>query len=85
MGASQVKAIQYQSINQGFRMVGSINAKYGTELVAFRTGERVTLDYLNAYAIKPENRVDINKPFSPSKMTRAEAREAYPGGMSVLL
>lgn len=26
-----------QSINQGFRMVGSINAKYGTELVAFRT------------------------------------------------
>ena len=55
-GTSQLKAIQYQSINQGFRMVGSINAKYGTELVAFRTGERVTLDYLNAYAIKPENR-----------------------------
>ena len=34
-GTSQLKAIQYQSINQGFRMVGSINAKYGTELVAF--------------------------------------------------
>ena len=31
---------------------------HGTELVAFRTGERVTLDYLNAYA-KPENRVDM--------------------------
>ena len=74
---SQVKAIQYQSINQSFRMVGSVNDKHGTELVAFRTGERVTLDYLNAYA-KPENRVDVNKPFSPSKMTRAEAREAYP-------
>lgn len=74
---SQVKAIQYQSINQGFRMVGSVNAKHGTELVAFRTGEPVTLDYLNAYA-KPENRVDVNKPFRPSKMTRAEAREAYP-------
>jgi len=58
-------------------MVGSLNDKHGTELVAFRTGERVTLDYLNAYA-KPENRVDVNKPFSPSKMTRAEAREAYP-------
>ena len=77
-GTSQLKAIQYQSINQGFRMVGSINAKYGTELVAFRTGERVTLDYLNAYAIKPENRVDINKPFHPSRMTRAQAKEAYP-------
>ena len=46
--------------------------------MAFRTGERVTLDYLNAYAIKPENRVDINKPFHPSRMTRAQAKEAYP-------
>ena len=73
-GTSQLKAIQYQSINQSFRMVGSINGKYGTELVAFRTGERVTLDYLNAYA-KPENRVDINKPFHPSRMTRAQAKE----------
>ena len=33
----------------------------GLILVAFRTGERVTLDYLNSYA-KPENRVDVNKP-----------------------
>ena len=74
---SKQKAIQYQSINQCFRMVGSINDKHGTELVAFRTAERVTLDYLNAYA-KPENRVDVNKPFRPSKMTRAEAKEAYP-------
>lgn len=76
-GTSQIESIQYQSINQCFRMVGSINEKYNTELVAFRTGERVTLDYLNAYA-KPENRVDINKPFRPSKMTRAEAQEVYP-------
>lgn len=74
---SQLKEIQYQSINQSFRMVGSINEKHGTELVAFRTGDRVTLDYLNAYA-KPANRVDINKPFKPSKMTREQAREAYP-------
>ena len=76
-GTSKLKAIQYQSINQCFRMVGSVNDKHGTRLVAFRTGERVTLDYLNAYA-KPENRVDINKPFRPSKMTRAQAKEAYP-------
>ena len=73
---SKQKAIQYQSINQCFRMVGSINDKHGTELVAFRTGERVTLDYLNAYA-KPENRVDVNKPFRPTKMTRAQAKEKY--------
>lgn len=76
-GTSQIDAIQYQSINQGFRMVGSINEKHNTELVAFRIGEHVTLDYLNDYA-RPENRVDLNKPFRPSKMTRAEAKEAYP-------
>lgn len=76
-GTSQMEAIQYQSINQTFRMVGSINEKYGTLLVAFRTGERVTLEYLNAYA-KPESRVDVNRPFKPSKMTRIEAKEAYP-------
>lgn len=76
-GTSKLKSIQYQSINQCFRMVGSLNDKHGTRLIAFRTGERVTLDYLNAYA-KPENRVDINKPFQPSKMTRAQAKEAYP-------
>lgn len=76
-GTSQMKAIQYQSINQTFRMVGSINEKYGTPLVAFRTGKQVTLEYLNAYA-KPENRVDVNRSFRPSKMTRAEAKEAYP-------
>ena len=74
---SKLQAIQYQSINQCFRMVGSINDKHGTQLVAFRTGERVTLEYLNAYA-KPENRVDINRPFSPSKMTLDEVKEAYP-------
>ena len=76
-GTSKLKEIQYQSINQCFRMVGSINDKHGTRLVAFRTGERVTLDYLNDYA-KSENRVDVNKPFRPSKMTRAQAKEAYP-------
>lgn len=76
-GTSQFKAIQYQSINQSFRMVGSVNGKCGTELVAFRIGGRVTLDYLNAYA-NPENRVDINKPFHPSKITRDQAREVYP-------
>lgn len=74
---STKKEIQYQSINQGFRMVGSINGKYGTVLKAFHVGDKVTLDYLNQYA-KPENRVDVNRPFKPSKITRAEAKEAYP-------
>ena len=74
---STKKEIQYQSINQTFRMVGSVNEKYGSVVRAFRTGGRVTLDYLNQY-VKPENRVDVNRPFRPSQMTRAQAKEAYP-------
>lgn len=74
---SQNKEIQYQSINQAFRMVGSINNKYGVEVRAFQIGERVNLDYLNQY-VAEQNRVDVNRPFKPSKMTRGEAKEAYP-------
>jgi hypothetical protein len=73
---SQEKAIQYQSINQGFRMIGSLNSKYGTEVRAFQTGERVTLDYINQYVTK--HKVDVNRPFKPAKMTREQAKEAYP-------
>ena len=74
---SQKKTVQYQSINQGFRMVGSVNEKYDTVIRAFRVGGRVTLDYLNQY-VKEKDRVDINRPFRPSKMTRDQAKEAYP-------
>ena len=74
---SQEKAIQYQSINQGFRMVGSINSKYEIEIKAFKTGEKVTLDYVNQY-VREQFRVDINKPFRPSQMTREQAKENYP-------
>lgn len=74
---SQIKEIQYQSINQSFRMVGSRNEKHGNRVVAFRTGEPVALEYLNAYA-RPDNRVDMSRPFRPTKITREEAREKYP-------
>lgn len=74
---SQEKAIQYQSINQGFRMVGSVNSKYGTAIMAFHTGDRVTLDYVNQY-VREELRVDVNRPFRPSKMTRDQVKESFP-------
>lgn len=74
---SQEKAIQYQSINQGFRMVGSVNSKYGTEIRAFHTGDSVTLDYVNQY-VREKFRVDVNRPFRPSKMTRDQAKESFP-------
>ena len=77
-GTSQVESIQYQSIGQGFRMVGSTNSKYGNTVTAFKIGGKVSLDFLNSYAIKPENRVDVNRPYRPSKIDRATAAELYP-------
>ena len=71
------KRIQYQPISQGFRMVGSINDNYGVEVKAFSTGEKASLDYVNQYA-KEENRVDVNRPFRPSQITKAEAAKEYP-------
>ena len=76
---SQERAIQYQSINQGFRMVGSVNSKYKPPLPirAFKIGEKVNLNYLNQY-VREEDRVDLLKPFRPSQMTREKAKELYP-------
>lgn len=76
---SKDEVVQYQSIAQGFRMVGSINPKYGENLHvrAFQVGDRVSVDYLNSY-VKEEQRVDLDKLFTPSKMTLEEARLQYP-------
>ena len=77
-GTSRLESIQYQSIGQGFRMVGSINSKYGNTITAFKVGDRVSLEFLNSYAIHPENRVDITRPYRPSRVDRAAAAELYP-------
>lgn len=75
---SREKQIQYQSINQAFRMPGSINEKHGNVIRAYRVGERVTIEDLNRYVIKPENRVDLEKRFRTAKMSLEEAKETYP-------
>ena len=77
---SKEESVQYQSINQSFRMPGSLNTKneHETQVVAFRTGERVDLDYLNRFVVEPGNKVDIEKPFKPTKITKKEAQELYP-------
>lgn len=73
-------SIQYQSINQCFRMPGSCNIKNGDRKLvkAFETGEKVTIEWLNQYALDENNRVDVNKPFKPTKYTLEEAKEAFP-------
>lgn len=74
---TQNKDIQRQSINQSFRMVGSINQKYGNVVRAFSTGEKVSLDYLNAY-VKEKSRVHLEQKFKPTSHTLEEAKEKFP-------
>lgn len=65
--------IQQESVFQAFRMVGTVTKKKD-RVVAFRTGEPVTLEYMNRY-VSEQNRVtQIYK----SKLTKAQAKEKYP-------
>lgn len=76
---STIDIPQYQGINQGFRMIGSYNSNYGdgTMVRAFRTGERVTVGYMNKF-LHPDLQIDPGLVYKPSTMTRAEAADKYP-------
>ena len=74
---TQSKDIQYQGIAQGFRMVGSINDKYGTVIRAYKTGEKISFEYFNQFA-RDDYKVDIRKPYRPTQMSLKEAQHKYP-------
>lgn len=68
------KSIQYEGVTQGFRMVGSIT-KVGTRVRAFRTGEEVSIAYLEGFTeglrlVKPRDRREA--------VPLAEAKEKWP-------
>lgn len=67
--------VQYESVTQGFRMVGTAT-KDGTERVrAFHIGEPVSLDYLNSF-VSEDDRVTT---FAYRRnMSLDEAKERYP-------
>lgn len=77
---SQEKSVQYQSINQSFRMPGSLNSKevVKKKVRCFKTGEEVTIDYLNKYVLDEHNRVDLNKRFRPTQISLNDSKEKYP-------
>lgn len=77
-GTSKIKSIQYQSIVQSFRMVGSVNEKYGNVVRAFRTGERVTLDTMNEYVMDSKNRVLLDERKMPGKTPISVAKKKWP-------
>lgn len=77
-GTSRIRTIQYQGINQSFRMVGSINDKYGTVITAYKTGDKISLEELNQHTMEDTNRVDLQYKFKPSKISLEEAEKRYP-------
>lgn len=74
---TNVETLNYLRPTQTFRMVGSVNDKYGTMLRAYQTGERVTLDYLKTF-IDEKYWFNEKEIFKASKITRKEAAKLYP-------
>ena len=75
--------IQYQSISQGFRMVGSLT-KDGRVTNAYKVSDKISIDYLNSYFHDNCKVTTIsNKDFREFKkkegrLTLSEAKEKYP-------
>lgn len=67
------ETIQQESIFQAFRMVGTVTKK-GDRVHAFKTGERVSIEYLNKY-VEDKNQITM---LYKSKLTLAEAKKKYP-------
>lgn len=74
-GASELyDNVQYESLFQGFRMVGSIT-KTGGRCKAFKVGNKVTVEYLNKF-VPEEYRVQS---FAyKSELTLQKAKEKFP-------
>lgn len=85
--AFKMDEVQYQNINQGFRMIGS-PTKLGKEYrtTAFRTGERLTLETINRWINSSQKNIarDVHGidllPIEEEcqKLTMGEAKVKYP-------
>ncbi|MCR5290042.1 MAG: hypothetical protein K6E51_08645, partial [Treponema sp.] len=74
-GASELSEnIQYESLFQGFRMVGSIT-KVGTRCRAFKVGQKATIEYLNHFV--PEEYRVVSFAYK-SDLPLKQAKEKYP-------
>ena len=67
-------SVQYESLFQGFRVVGTITKK-GERARAFETGKRVTMEYMNEFVIDEFKTDDF---VYKSNLTLAKAKEKYP-------
>lgn len=74
-GASSLhEKVQYESLFQGFRVVGTIT-KSGERCRAFRTGEKVTVEYLNKFVPEEYRAKDF---VYKSELRLEKAAEKYP-------
>lgn len=53
------KETQQEPIGQGMRAVGSISKNGKDRVRAFKYGDRVSIDYLNSFCIKPEQLITV--------------------------
>ncbi|CEK36562.1 hypothetical protein UMC2_34321 [[Clostridium] sordellii] len=66
--------VQYESLFQGFRVVGTITKK-GERARAFQTGKRVTMEYMNEFVDEEFKTDDF---VYNSNLTLEQAKEKYP-------
>ena len=69
------KNVQYESVFQGFRLVGGVT-KSGSRTRAFATGDKVTIEYLNSFVWDEKDKV--TEYTYKSKLTLSEAQKKYP-------
>ena len=75
---SKDKKIQYQGINQGFRVIGGKTKIEGVRVRAFRVNNHpFSLSQLCDYVL-PEYRIDESKLYKESTMTLDQAQKKYP-------
>lgn len=70
----QPDKIQYESVNQPFRCVGSVAKNGRAYVMAFKTGEKVTIEYFNKHLPRDKQMNAIYK----SNLSIAKAKELYP-------
>lgn len=70
--------VQYQGINQGFRVIGGKTKIEGVRVRAFSINTHpYCLDQLNEY-VPEDKRIDESKLWKESKLTLAQAKKKYP-------
>lgn len=67
---------QFESVTQGFRMVGSVTKDGRSRVRAFRVGEKVSIGYMNGFV--EDRSCHVEGVAYNSELSLAKARESYP-------